>query len=223
MRILFSAASCQVSGLHPTPDRASHPRRTRRTWAACCQPASCAAPPARRAKRGSIQSCSMSTAPSSTTPYREDDIRRQEAVRRSRAYRESREEFMTLQHRVARSARHLIATAIAALALSLVPAQAADPIKIGLSLSLTGATAPAGRQVQTGLEIWRDHVNARGGLLGRPVELVYYDDQANPANAPGIDRSCRRSREWRRRKKRQSVCGLRTSRLSPVFRVVVDG
>ncbi len=70
--------------------------------------------------------------------------------------------------------------------LSAPSAHAADPIKIGLSLSLTGATAPAGKQVQVGLEIWRDHVNARGGLLGRPVELVYYDDQANPANAPGI-------------------------------------
>ena len=70
--------------------------------------------------------------------------------------------------------------------LAFAPGSAAEPIKIGLSLSLTGATAPAGRQVQAGLEIWRDHVNARGGLLGRPVELVYYDDQANPANAPGI-------------------------------------
>ena len=37
-----------------------------------------------------------------------------------------------------------------------------------------------------GLEIWRDDVNAKGGLLGRPVKLVYYDDQAAPANAPGI-------------------------------------
>src|SRR6478752_5742406 len=80
----------------------------------------------------------------------------------------------------------LAASCAAALVLVLAPAGAADPIKIGLSLSLTGATAPAGRQVQTGLEIWRDHVNAKGGLLGRPVELVYYDDQANPANAPGI-------------------------------------
>src|SRR6185295_18950073 len=65
-------------------------------------------------------------------------------------------------------------------------AHAADPIRIGLSLSLTGPTAPAGKQVQVGLEIWRDDVNAKGGLLGRPVELIYYDDQANPANAPGI-------------------------------------
>ena len=65
-----------------------------------------------------------------------------------------------------------LALAAATLVLSLVPAQAADPIKIGLSLSLTGATAPAGRQVQAGLDIWRDHVNAAGGLLGRQVELV---------------------------------------------------
>src|SRR5947207_776616 len=94
--------------------------------------------------------------------------------------------------RLPTTARHLTArlgafTGLCAigLLLSLAPVRAADPIKVGLSLSLTGATAPAGRQVQTGLEIWRDHVNARGGLLGRPVELVYYDDQANPANAPG--------------------------------------
>ena len=78
------------------------------------------------------------------------------------------------------------ALTIGALLLLAVPASAADPIRIGLSLSLTGPTAPAGKQVQVGLEIWRDDVNAKGGLLGRPVELVYYDDQANPANAPGI-------------------------------------
>jgi branched-chain amino acid transport system substrate-binding protein len=81
----------------------------------------------------------------------------------------------------------IAATALATLLpAQFAPAHAADQIKIGASLSLTGATAPAGRQVQAGLEIWRDHVNARGGLLGRPVELVYYDDQASPANAPGI-------------------------------------
>ncbi len=62
----------------------------------------------------------------------------------------------------------------------------AEPIRIGMSLSLTGPTAPAGKQVLAGLEIWRDDVNAKGGLLGRPVELVYYDDQGSPANAPGI-------------------------------------
>ena len=65
-------------------------------------------------------------------------------------------------------------------------ARAADPIRIGLSLSLSGPTAPAGKQVLAGLEIWRDDVNAKGGLLNRPVQLVYYDDQGAPANAPGI-------------------------------------
>src|SRR5262249_18418399 len=39
---------------------------------------------------------------------------------------------------------------------------------------------------QRALELWRDDVNAKGGLLGRPVELVYYDDQSNPANVPNI-------------------------------------
>jgi branched-chain amino acid transport system substrate-binding protein len=63
---------------------------------------------------------------------------------------------------------------------------AADPIRIGLSLSLTGPTAPAGKQVLAGLEIWRDDVNIKGGLLGRPVQLVYYDDQGNPSNAPAV-------------------------------------
>ena len=63
---------------------------------------------------------------------------------------------------------------------------AAEPIRIGLSLSLTGPTAPGGKQVLAGLEIWRDDVNAKGGLLGRPVQFVYYDDQGSPANAPGI-------------------------------------
>ena len=36
------------------------------------------------------------------------------------------------------------------------------------------------------MQIWKDDVNKKGGLLGRPVELVYYDDQTNPATVPGI-------------------------------------
>src|SRR6478752_7993123 len=65
-------------------------------------------------------------------------------------------------------------------------AAAAEPIKVGFSMSMTGAVAPNGRQLLAALEIWRDDVNAKGGLLGRPVELVYYDDQSNPSNVPGI-------------------------------------
>jgi len=88
--------------------------------------------------------------------------------------------------------RHIFRAAVV-LGLATVPAAVwtgapavADPIHIGLSISVTGPTAPAGKQVLAGLEIWRDDINQKGGLLGRPVELVYYDDQGNPANAPGI-------------------------------------
>jgi branched-chain amino acid transport system substrate-binding protein len=66
------------------------------------------------------------------------------------------------------------------------PAWAADPIKVGFSMALTGAVAQNGQQLIIALGLWRDDVNAKGGLLGRPVELVYYDDQSNPANVPGI-------------------------------------
>jgi branched-chain amino acid transport system substrate-binding protein len=65
-------------------------------------------------------------------------------------------------------------------------ARAADPVKVGFSMALTGAVAPNGKQILLALEIWRDDVNAKGGLLGRPIELVYYDDQSNPSNVPAI-------------------------------------
>lgn len=87
-----------------------------------------------------------------------------------------------------RRALAALALGISAAALALFPhaALAADPLRIGFSISATGPTSPAGKQVLAGLEIWRADVNKRGGLLGRPVEFVYYDDQGNPANAPGI-------------------------------------
>jgi len=75
---------------------------------------------------------------------------------------------------------------IAALVLAAGSAFAADPIRIGFSMALTGGVAPNGKQLLLALEIWRDDINAKGGLLGRPVEFVYYDDQSNPSNVPGI-------------------------------------
>ena len=80
-------------------------------------------------------------------------------------------------------ARAVALIAIGAL-VTLNIANAADPIRIGMSMALTGGVAPIGKQVLTALQIWRDDVNAKGGLLGRPVELVFYDDQSNPANMP---------------------------------------
>ncbi|HXQ49841.1 MAG TPA: amino acid ABC transporter substrate-binding protein [Stellaceae bacterium] len=65
-------------------------------------------------------------------------------------------------------------------------ATAAEPVRIGFSMALTGGTAAIGKQILLTFELWRDQVNAKGGLLGRPVELVYYDDQTNPSVVPGI-------------------------------------
>jgi branched-chain amino acid transport system substrate-binding protein len=89
---------------------------------------------------------------------------------------------------IARRALSVSAVAIwlAGLSGAQLPARAADPVRIGFSMALTGGVAPNGKQLLAALEIWRDDVNAKGGLLGRPVELVYYDDQSNPNNVPGI-------------------------------------
>ena len=65
-------------------------------------------------------------------------------------------------------------------------AQSGEPIKIGFSMALTGPLAPNGKQALLGAEIWQEEINAKGGLLGRKVELVHYDDQSSPANVPGI-------------------------------------
>jgi branched-chain amino acid transport system substrate-binding protein len=53
-------------------------------------------------------------------------------------------------------------------------------------MALTGGLAPNGRSALLAQKIWEEDVNARGGLLGHPVKLVYYDDQTNPAMVPGI-------------------------------------
>ena len=53
-------------------------------------------------------------------------------------------------------------------------------------MALTGGLAGAGKPALIAMEIWRDDINAKGGLLGRPVEFVYYDDQTQPANVPKI-------------------------------------
>src|SRR5438105_7530271 len=66
------------------------------------------------------------------------------------------------------------------------PAAAAEPIQIGFGMGLTGGLASAGKAALLGMQIWEEEINAKGGLLGRPVKLVYYDDQSNPATVPGI-------------------------------------
>jgi branched-chain amino acid transport system substrate-binding protein len=73
------------------------------------------------------------------------------------------------------------------LLLATVPsAFAADPIKFGIGLPLTGGLAPTGKAMLLTQQMWVEQINAKGGLLGRPVELIYYDDQSSPATDPGI-------------------------------------
>src|SRR4051812_49000829 len=78
----------------------------------------------------------------------------------------------------------LLAAAIACAALP--AARAAEPITIGFGMALTGGLAPSGKAALLAIKIWEEEINAKGGLLGRPVKLVYYDDQSNPATVPGI-------------------------------------
>ncbi len=81
--------------------------------------------------------------------------------------------------------------AAAALAASVVlaapaSAQTGQPIKIGFSMAQTGGLGPNGKSALLAQRIWEEEVNAKGGLLGRKVQLVTYDDQSNPSTVPGI-------------------------------------
>ncbi len=64
--------------------------------------------------------------------------------------------------------------------------KAAEPLTIGFDTEETGGLAPNGKAALLAQQIWAEEINAKGGLLGRPVKLVYYDDQSNPALVPGI-------------------------------------
>src|SRR4051794_19159989 len=82
----------------------------------------------------------------------------------------------------------LAALSAFALAAPVAPAvaQSGEPIKIGFGMALTGPLAANGKQALLGMKIWEEETNSKGGLLGRPVKLVYYDDQSNPSTVPGI-------------------------------------
>jgi branched-chain amino acid transport system substrate-binding protein len=84
--------------------------------------------------------------------------------------------------------RTLLGGAIAVTMLGLTSAAVAQqaPIKIGMSMAQTGGLAAGGKASLLGIEIWRDDVNARGGLLGRKVELVVYDDKSSASETPAI-------------------------------------
>ncbi|MEA2821839.1 MAG: branched-chain amino acid transport system substrate-binding protein [Bradyrhizobium sp.] len=61
--------------------------------------------------------------------------------------------------------------------------KAAEPVKLGVALSQTGNLADSASPYFKGLDLWREQANVRGGLAGRPVEFVVYDDRSDPATA----------------------------------------
>jgi branched-chain amino acid transport system substrate-binding protein len=61
-----------------------------------------------------------------------------------------------------------------------------EPIRIGFAEALTGSLAAVGKSGILAMQIWAEDINAKGGLLGRPVKLQFYDNQSNPANVPGL-------------------------------------
>jgi branched-chain amino acid transport system substrate-binding protein len=79
-----------------------------------------------------------------------------------------------------------LAILIAAIVVGPASAQSGAPIKIGYSMSLTGGLAPNGKSALLAQHIWEEETNAKGGMLGRPVKLVYYDDKSSPSEIPSI-------------------------------------
>jgi branched-chain amino acid transport system substrate-binding protein len=92
---------------------------------------------------------------------------------------------MRYQSRLGKTMGAAAALALAAAAALTLPAAAQD-IKIGYSMAMTGGLGPNGQSALLAQKIWEEDINAKGGLLGRPVKLIYYDDQTNPSTVPGI-------------------------------------
>ena len=84
------------------------------------------------------------------------------------------------------SVRHATRWIVVVLLLATAQAKADEPIKIGFGMALTGPLAANGKMSLVAMQIWENDINAKGGLLGRPVKLVYYDDQSSPAQVPSI-------------------------------------
>ncbi|MBO0765064.1 MAG: amino acid ABC transporter substrate-binding protein [Hyphomicrobiaceae bacterium] len=93
---------------------------------------------------------------------------------------------MHTQRTIGRSWRVAAGMVALAAALAAGPAVAQEPIKIGFGMALTGGLAPNGKSALLGMKIWEEDTNAKGGLIGRPVKLVYYDDQSNGSTVPGL-------------------------------------
>lgn len=78
--------------------------------------------------------------------------------------------------------RKSVLAAAAAMALATVAAQAQDKIKLVDVVELSGAGATAGTNFKNGIDLAVAEINAKGGILGRQIDIVHYDTQTNPGN-----------------------------------------
>ncbi len=76
-----------------------------------------------------------------------------------------------------------LCTVLLATTILSAPVLAADPIKIGVVTPLSGTYSPIGQQVRWGLELATREVNASGGIMGRRIQLLFEDEEANPSVA----------------------------------------
>lgn len=76
-----------------------------------------------------------------------------------------------------------VSALLSATVMSGAVAQDKKPLILGGSLGLTGQFARMGEETGRAFEIWKEEVNARGGILGRPVEFKIYDDQSDPTTS----------------------------------------
>src|SRR6184192_1990287 len=96
-----------------------------------------------------------------------------------------------MSHHSHRRAFAAVGGTLTALGISLLlaapaAAQSGQPIRIGYSMSLTGGLAPNGKSALLAQQIWEEDTNAKGGMLGRSVKLIYYDDKSSPSEIPSI-------------------------------------
>jgi len=84
--------------------------------------------------------------------------------------------------------RRMVMVVLVLTILGAAPVAAAQPIKIGVSLGLSGRFAEMSTALKNGFELWERNVNKENGILGRPVKLIVKDDQSDPERAVAIYR-----------------------------------
>src|ERR1044072_7407775 len=93
----------------------------------------------------------------------------------------------------------------------------AKPLTVGFGMALTGGLAPNGKAALLAMQIATEEINAKGGILGRPVKLVYYADQSNPST---VDRLYTKLMDVD--KVDIVVSGYATNMIAPAMPVVAD-